>query len=383
MNARAAAAPWLRQLWVMTVKEIRQLTHDRALFAYIVYIFTLDIVIAAGSVSLEVHRAPVAVRDGDYSAASREFAGRFLPPYFTPLHDGGGDVALLDSGRAKCVLDIAPGFERDLRRNERPAKVQALVDASQANSGYLVANYATRITALYAEEWSQRRLVDAGIDPRDLPAIANEVRLWHNADLREPWFSTISELLSMMTVACILLPAAAMVREKERGTIEQLLVSPLSPLQVMLAKIVSMSLVMLAGTAVALYGIMVPIFHVPMRGSAALFFALTVLYAFTNAGLGLVAATYARNSAQIGMVVLLLVTPIIMLSGTWTPLASMPAWLRAAMLLSPLRHFVDIAYGILLRGAGLDTLWQPVLAMAVLGVALFAWGRARFRRQFA
>ncbi len=186
----------------------------------------------------------------------------------------------------------------------------------------------------------------------------------------------------MMTVICILLPAAALVREKERGTIEQLLVSPLSPLQVMLAKVLAMEAVMLAGVAVALFAIMQPIYHVPAKGSLTLLFVLTAVFAFTNAGLGLAIATFARNSGQTGLLVMLIVMPIVTLSGTWTPLESMPGWLRSVMTLSPLRHFVDIVYSILLRGAGLSVLWGSVLAMMALGGVLFAIGLVRFRRQF-
>ena len=173
-----------------------------------------------------------------------------------------------------------------------------------------------------------------------------------------------------------------MIREKERGTLEQLLVSPLTPLQIMLSKLFSMMLVMLCGTSVAIFGIMMPLYHVPFVGSVPLFFLLTALYAFTNAGLGLVAATYARNSAQVGLVVLLMVMPIVMLSGTWTPMESMPVWLRGLMYFSPLRHFIEIAYGIMLRGAGFNLVWDSVLAMAAIGIALFAVGLARFRIQF-
>jgi ABC-2 type transport system permease protein len=143
-----------------------------------------------------------------------------------------------------------------------------------------------------------------------------------------------------------------------------------------------MILVMLAGTAVAWFGIMEPMYHVPAKGSVVLLFALTALYAFTTAGLGLAAATFARTSGQVGLLVILIVMPIVTLSGTWTPFESMPAWLRAAMTLSPLRHFVEIIYSILLRGAGWSLLWKHVLAMSALGVLLFGLGLARFRRQF-
>ena len=225
-------------------------------------------------------------------------------------------------------------------------------------------------------------MIRAGGDLRQMPAIKNDLRVWYNPSLNDSWFNTIAELLTMITIACILLPAAAMIREKERGTLEQLLVSPLTPLQIMLSKLISMMLVMFCGTAVAVFGIMMPFYGVPFIGSVPLFFALTALYAFTNAGLGLTAATFARNSAQVGLVVLLMVMPIVLLSGTWTPMESMPSWLRSLMYLSPLRHYIEIAYGILLRGAGLDVLWTSVLPMAAIGVALFALGLLRFRRQF-
>ena len=375
---------WLQQIAVLSAKEIRQLLRDRALFIYTVYIFTANILIAAGGASNELRDAPVRVHDADRSAASRELIYRFQPPRFRLAGEVGSAaeaMQLLDRGEAQVVLDFPPEFADSLQR-QRLAHVQALIDASQANTGYLASSYAARIVARYAEERAQRNILRAGGDLRQIPSIRNELRVWYNPDLNDKWFNTISELLTMVTVACILLPAAAMIREKERGTLEQLLVSPLTPLQIMLSKLLSMMLVMLCGTTVAVFGIMMPLFHVPCVGSVPLFFLLTALYAFTNAGLGLVAATFARNSAQVGLVVLLMVMPIVMLSGTWTPMESMPAWLRALMYLSPLRHFIEIAYGILLRGAGLGLLWHSVAAMALIGIGLFALGLARFRRQF-
>jgi ABC-2 type transport system permease protein len=377
---------WIRQLLAMTAKELRQLWRDRALFAFTVYVFTLNIVIAAGGTSFELQRVPVIVNDADQSAAARELAYRFQPPYFVLQGDAGDPrtaMRALDREEARVLLEIPHGFGEILREGTQPASVLMFVDASHANSGYLAASYGASIAAGFGAAWTERNLERAGLDPERLPRIDNRVRMWHNPDLNEHWYSTISELLTMMTVMCILLPAAALVREKERGTIEQLLVSPLSPLQVMLAKVLAMIAVVLVGMAVALFGIMQPMYDVPAKGSLLLLFALSALYAFTNAGLGLALATFARNSGQAGLLVLLVVLPIITLSGTWTPLSSMPEWLRNAMTLSPLRHFVDIAYSILLRGAGMDVLWDSVLAMGMLGVVLFGIGLARFRRQFA
>jgi len=377
---------WTRQVAALALKELKQLWRDRGLFGFVIYVFTINIVLAAGGASYELNRVPVVVNDDDRSQASRDLAYRFQPPYFSLLgeiQDPARALDMLDREQARVLLEIPHDFSETLREGTRPATVQLLVDASHANSGYLAASYAAAITNGFGEEWSQRSLARAGIDASAIPRVEHRIRLWHNADLNEPWFHTIAELTTMMTVVCILLPAAALVREKERGTIEQLLVSPLSPLQVMLAKVLSMEVVMLLGVAVALFGIMQPIYHVPAKGSLTLLFVLTAIFAFTNAGLGLAAATFARNSGQTGLLVMLIVMPIITLSGTWTPLESMPAWLRTAMALSPLRHFVDIVYSILLRGAGLNVLWQSVLAMVALGTVLFAIGLVRLRRQFA
>ena len=378
------AVVWLRQVGVLSAKELIQLSRDRALFLYTVYIFTANIFIAAGGASNELKDAPTWVRDLDRTQAARDLVYRFRPPYFRLAGDVDSERAalgLLDRGEAKVVLEIPEHFASSLH-SQRVARAQVLIDTSQANTGFLASSYAERIAGQYGALWAQRNVERAGGDPRLMPSVGNEIRVWYNADLNDEWFNTISELLTMVTVACILLPAAAMIREKERGTIEQLLVSPLSPFQVMLSKVLSMVAVMLVGTAVAIFAIMRPVYGVPFVGSVTLFFLLTALYAFVNAGLGLAAATFARNSAQVGLVVLLMVMPIVMLSGTWTPLESMPPWLRGLMSVSPLRHFIDVAYGILLRGAGLDVLWDSVLAMAVIGVALFALGLWRFRRQF-
>ncbi len=376
---------WLRQLHGMSVKELRQLFRDRVLSIWVVYIFSLNILLVGGAPSMELHQAALVVRDGDRTTASRELIHRFQPPYFIltgTVRDEREAQDLLDDGEAMVVLDVPENFAKTLYQGEAPASAQLLVDTSRSQTGYLAAAYAQRIATRYGGEWVDRNLARRGEDPARLPAIDNQRRVWFNPNLEESWFRTISELLTMMTVACLLLPAAALVREKERGTIEQLLVSPVSPLQVMLAKVTAMIFVMLAGTLIALFGVMRPVYGVPIEGSLTLLLVLTAVYTFTNAGLGLVIATFARNSAQSGMLAVLVVIPIVMLSGTWAPIESMPVWLRILMTLSPLRHFINIAYGILLRGEGLDLLWDSVLTMGVLGAVLFAISVRRFRSQF-
>lgn len=375
---------WLRRLRVLTVKELLQFARDPVLLLFMVWLFTGNIYMQGSSVSMQLTSASLWTHDADNSAASRELLYRFRPPYFR--HDGAiahpqEGLRLLDRGKAMVLLDVPPRFEESLLRGEATA-VQMQVDGTHSVPSLLAASYAGRIVGEFGLEAAHARegLAAASLDA--VPVIRNEPRVWFNPNLKDTWFMPISELLEGITILSILLPAAALVREKERGTIEQLLVAPLSPLQIMLPKLLAMTAVILAGVSLSLFTVILPVFEVPVRGSLPLFYAVTALYVFANAGLGLVAATLARNLAQIGLLSLLIVAPIILLSGLWTPPEAMPAWLRLGTLVSPLRHYIDAAYGILLKGAGLDLLWDSILALGLVGGAIFAFGVGRLRRQF-
>ena len=372
-----ALSRWCLQLRVMFGKELRQLGRDRVLLAFIVYAFTVDIFLAASGVSLQLKLASTYVQDVDHSSASRELASRFLPPYFQvkgELEDERAADAALSSGRAMLVLTVPAGFGEDLARVE-PTRVQLQVDTSNAVLGFLAASYAEQIVARFGLE-----TLEAGKTP--LPVIENRTRVWFNPNQEDSWFMGISELLNVITIFSVLLPAAAAVREKERGTIEQLLVSPLTPLQILLPKVLSMTVVILAGTALALWGVLRPCFGVPMAGSVPAFFALTALYVFTSAGFGLLAATVARNLAQAGMLTILILAPMLFLSGAWTPPEAMPEWLAVFTHFSPLYYFINISFGLLLKGQSVAALWPSVFGMMALGMAAFAAGLLRFRRQF-
>lgn len=378
------AFAWLRRLRVLTVKELLQLARDPVLLLFMAFLFTGSIYIQGSSVSMQLTSASLLVHDADRSAASRELLYRFRPPYFRlegeVAHPQAG-LRALDRGEAMLLLEIPPDFGRALVRGE-PAAVQLLVDGTHTVPGLLAASYAARIVGEFGQETALAREGLSGARLEAVPVIADEPRVWFNPNQKDTWFMPISELLEAVTILSILLPAAALVREKERGTIEQLLVAPLSPLQIMLPKLLAMTAVILAGVTLSLFAVILPVFEVPVKGSLPLFYAVTTLYVFANAGLGLFAATLARNMAQIGLLSLLIVAPILLLSGVWTPPEAMPAWLRAGTLVSPLRHYIDAAYGILLKGAGVELLWDSILALGLVGGAIFAFGVWRLRRQF-
>ena len=280
-----------------------------------------------------------------------------------------------------AVLDIPARFHEALIAGEQVA-VQLLVDTTNAPQGLSAAAYAARIVGQYGQEWVLARNGLGGPSAETVPMVVSDHRVWFNQDQNEAWFQSISHLLRMITIFAVMLPAAALVREKERGTVEQLLVSPLTPMQIVLSKVLAMTLVIVCATAVAVFGVMRPAFGVPIKGSVALLFVLTALFVVASAGIGVFAATATRNQAQVGLVTLLVVAPMLLLSGIFTPLEMMPVWVRHLMALSPLRYFIDIVNGILLKGIGIEMLWSEVLSIALLGGSLLGLGMWRFRRQF-
>lgn len=375
---------WWRRLAVMTRKEMLQLSRDVPIGLLLVYSFTLAVFLTGNGIRSQLHNASLLVLDSDHSFSSRELIHRFQAPFFRlegEIADPQEGLRWLDRGKAMAVLEIPPRFHEQLATGE-PTAVQLLVDTTNAPQGLSAASYAARIVGRFGQEIALARMMGADQSSENLPVIVSDHRVWYNPDQNDTWFESISHLLRQITIFAILLPAAAMVREKERGTVEQLLVAPLSPFQIMLPKVLAMTVVILCATAVALFGVMRPVFGVPIKGSVGLFFVLTALFVFSTAGMGLAAATLARNQAQVGMMTLLVVAPMMLLSGLVAPMEALPAWTRNLMILSPLRYFIEIAHGILLKGAGLSVLWDSVLAMALLGGVLFGFGMWQFRRQF-
>lgn len=378
------AVIWWYRLVVMTRKELLQLFRDVPIVAFLVYSFTLAIYITGNGIRSQLHDASLLVHDADHSSSSRELMYRFQTPFFRlsgEVLDSREGIRQLDRGAAIALLEIPPRFHEQLVAGE-PTAVQLLVDTTNAPNGLSAASYAARIVARFGQESAFERVGSVGGSSQDLPLIMSDHRVWYNPDQNEAWFECISHLLRQITIFALLLPAAALVREKERGTVEQLLVSPLTPFQIMISKVLGMTVVILCATAVGLFGIMQPVFGVPIKGSIILFFSLTALFVVTTACMGLAAATLARNQGQVGMMTLLVAAPMLMLSGITAPMEAMPTWVRYLMVLSPLRYYIEIANGILLKGAGLNILWDSVLAMATLGAALFGFGMWRFRRQF-
>jgi len=367
----------------MTGKELLQLGRDTLLVVAVLYLFTLDVMMSGG-VKMDLNQGVVMVHDADHSMASRELIYRFQPPYFKlggEIPDQKEGLRLLDQGKALVVLDIPPKFQHDLIQG-KPTAVQIQIDTSNTILGTLAASYSAQIIEQYSFDAALQRIGLTDANLAGMPMLVDRHRVWYNPNQEDAWFMPISELLTVITVLAMMLPAAAAVREKERGTIEQLIVSPLTPIQIMLPKVIAMTLVILLGTVLSVFLVLYGVFSIPIKGSLPLFFTVTALYTFAVSGLGLFISTMSRNLAQTIMLAIMIMMPIILLSGAWTPPEAMPPGIRQAMYLSPLYYYIEMSYGILLKGAGLDILWDSLLGLTLLGSLMFGFGVWRFRRQF-
>ncbi|TWU35721.1 Inner membrane transport permease YhhJ [Novipirellula aureliae] len=373
---------WWNRMRVMTIKEYLQLYRDRILIVFMIYAFTLEVFLAGSGVSMQLQNAALQVHDSDHSFASRELIHRFRPPQFRidgEVLNHGESIDLLDRGEAMMVLDIPPQFQESLLSGDT-ASVQLQIDTSNPVLGFLATSYGEQIAGQYGLEAATKR-EGIGVNQQVAPIIQEEHRVWYNANQNDAWFMSVVEMLNVITMFAILLPASAMAREKERGTIEQLMVSPLSTFQMMFPKVLAMTSVILVGTFITIHLILQPCFGVPFRGSLTLFMVVTAVYVFTTAGIGMLLATIARNLAQVGMLTALIFIPMVFLSGAWTPPENMPSVLRALSAVAPLHHYIDASLGIMLKGSGIGLLWDSILAIALFGAAIYGLSMSYFRRQ--
>lgn len=389
MNGRrpsflTSGSVWCWRVIVVGRKELLQFFRNPVLLIFMIYAFTFAVYDAATAISRELRNASLAILDNDRSASSRDLLSRFRPPYFrheSYLQSEAQGIRYLDTGRAMLVLDVPRQFDKDLR-DGRPTSVQVQIDGSNATLAFLGASYAAEIVGRYSQEVAIAR---AGVSPElvdSLPLVENQYRVWFNPNRQETLFHALQELAQHILLFSLMLPAAALAREKERGTAEQLLVSPLSPFQIMLGKIVPMTAVILLATALSLFAVIEGVLGGRLSGSLVLFFAVTGLFSFCACGLGILIATVTRTIAQVGIVSIMLLPIMMLLSGSDTPPEVMPKPLLPLMYASPMHHYLNAAYGILLKGAGLDVLWDSILYMALLGLGIFAFSLARFKRQF-
>ena len=356
------------------IKELRSVWHDKVLLGFMIWTFSFGIYSAAHAVSRELHHAPIAVVDEDGSALSQRIASAFYRPYFLPpaFIDLAEVDRGLDAGRYTFVLDIPRHFQRDVQAGRRPT-VQVNIDATRMSQAFIGATYIQNIVSAEIGAFAQRR------DAEPAATVPLVVRVKFNPNLDGIWFGGVMKIIDNITLLSVILSGAALIREREQGTLEHLLVMPLTPFQVMAAKVWANGAVVLVTATLSLWGIVKVALGVPIAGSVPLFLFGATLHLFSTTSLGIVLATVARSMPQFGLLMILVILPLQMLSGGMTPRDSMPEAVQAVMLLAPTTHFVRFAQAILYRGAGLAVVWMDVAAIAALGAVFFLIALARFR----
>lgn len=364
----------LSNILQLGLKEFRSLQRDYAMLALILWAFSMGVYSSATGLPETLHHAPIAVVDEDRSQLSNRLVNAFQPPYFrTPeLIDQAGMDRGMDTGRYTFTLDIPPDFQRDVLAGRNPV-VQLNVDATQIGQAFSGAGYVQNIISTEVNEFVARHRGQQAM-PVEL-----EMRTLFNPNLTQAWFGGVMEVINQITMLSIILTGAALIREREHGTVEHLLVMPLTAFEIMLAKVWSMGLVVLVATALSLVFVVRGWLAVPINGSLSLFLVGAALHLFATTSMGIFLGTVARSMPQLGLLTILVLMPLQILSGATTPRESMPELVQHVMLIAPTTHFVALAQGILYRGAGLDIVWPQFLAILAIGSAFFLAALRRFR----
>ena len=365
----------LRNIFNLGIKELRTLLGDKAMLALIVFSFTLSIYSSATVTPGSLHMAPIAIADQDQSQLSTRIVNSFYAPYFMPpaMIDSNQIDPLLDAGTYTFALDIPPNFQRDVLAGRQPA-IQLNVDATRMSQAFLGNSYIQNIVNDEVSEFMARYRAGSTL-PVDL-----EVRARFNPNLDQSWFGAVMAIINNITMLAIILTGSALIREREHGTIEHLLVMPITPFEIMLAKVWSMGLVVLVASGLSLIFMVQGVLHVPIEGSIPLFMLGVALSLFATTSIGIFMGTIARSMPQLGLLMILVLIPLQMLSGGSTPRESMPQLVQDIMQTMPTTHFVSLAQAILYRGADFSIVWPQFATLLVIGMVFFGFALSRFRK---
>lgn len=370
------------RLGAMVRKEFSQLVRDVPIMFILLWAFTGAVYSAGHAISREVKNYPVVIFDLSRSAESRELVSRLRPPSFkiVALAESDAEVtSFLDAGTASLAVVIPPDFHRLVQ--ERQGRFQVISDGTYGMTATIAGAHIARIAGDYNLELFARQTAGS-VTVDQIPQVDARIRVAYNPNLTNAWFSSLLEMLNITTMVSMLLTAAAMLREKTYGTLDQLLVSPLRPAELFVAKILPTLVMVPLFSALSLFAIVHGVFGTPIRGSIPLFYAISLLYVFVTASFGLAVAMLARNIAQAMMMLLLILFPMLFLSGAFTPPESMAPWMQYASLISPMRYYIDFGYQVLFKGNGLRYVWHDIVGMVILGAVMFGVAVWRFRRLF-
>jgi len=367
----------------MLIKEFIQVFRDKRTRVILFVPPILQMLIFGYAATYDIHHVPTAVLDMDHSQESRELISRFTSsPYFDvqrQLTDSRQIRDLIDRGQATVGLEIDAGFAQKLRKGET-APLQVIVDATNSNTALIASSYISQIALGFARDYQQDRIYR--IAPQlveAIPSVELEQRPWYNPGLSSRWFFVPGVIGSLTLVLVITLTAFAVVREREIGTLEQIMVTPIRQVEFILGKTIPFFLIgMFDAVLITTVGTLW--FRVPLRGSLLVLAAGTSLFLFCMLGVGLLISTLSATQQQAMVSAFFFLMPAIIFSGFASPITSMPEWLQVVTWADPLRYFMVVLRGVFLKGVGFDVLWPQMASMAVFAAIVLAASVLRFRK---
>jgi ABC-2 type transport system permease protein len=365
----------LANIYRLTIKELRSIRADPIMLVLVAYSFTIAVYATATGAKTEATNLSIGIVDEDHSDLSHQIADGLTPPTFKSVTEiGANDIdASMDSQRFLFVIEIPPKFQEDILAG-RQASVQVNVDATAVAQAFNGKMYLENVIVNYVTQFITRR---EGAMGEPIKAVT---RAKFNPNLDSSWFNSVMQVINNLTMLAIILTGAALIREREQGTVEHLLVMPVVPGEIMWSKILANGIVILAAAQLSLIFVVQGWLQVPIAGSPLLFLFGSCFYVFTVAALGILLGTIASTMGQFGLLAIPVILVLMLLSGTMTPMESMPVWLQYVMnVISPTPHFVVFAQDVLYRGAGFSIVWPEILATAVIGAVYFAFALRRFR----
>lgn len=366
----------LATVYNLGIKEFYSLSRDMALMVLIIFMFSGAIYLDARAKPDSLHKATIAVVDEDRSQLSSRLIDALHEPYFLPprLISRADIDSGMDAGQDTFVLNIPPSFERDVIAGKAPA-LQLNADATRQSQALVGSAYIQNILGAEIARYVQPSLRIAHQAPVNVVQ-----RVLFNPNLYSSWFGSITGMINNITLLSIILTGAAVIREREHGTIEHLLVMPVTPLEIMLSKVWSMGVVVLLASVFSLQVVIKGIVGVTVTGSATLFALGTIVYLFATTSIGIYMGTLARTMPQFGLMAILILLPLQILSGAVTPRESLPDVIQWIMSATPTLHFVSFAQAVLLRGAGFLIVAPQLVVIAAIGLVFFLLAHNRLRK---
>ncbi|MDD5477692.1 MAG: ABC transporter permease [Candidatus Omnitrophica bacterium] len=364
------------------IKEFKQVLRDPRMKTVIFISPLIQIIIFGYAANKDINYIPTAIYDQDNTKESRNllhkftYSGYFVPKYY--IDDQSQQDGLIDKGLVNAVICIDRGFSRNLNA-DKPANIQLILDGSDSNTAMIIMGYANTIVSKYQYDLFKDEAAAKGLTAQ-WPGVDLRERAWFNDNLISRNYYLPGVIASIVTIMSLLLTAMAIVREKEIGTMEQLIVSPLKPIELILGKLLPFGVIALMQfTFIASLGVFW--FHIPFRGSLLLLTLATIIYLFTSLGAGLFISTIASTQQEAMMSVFLFYMPTILLSGFAYPIANMPEVIRWFTLLNPMRYFLVVIRGIFLKGTGIEVLLDQLIPLVIFGLVVITLSTLRFRKK--